>query len=234
MRRIISLFLIVLFFYPIIVKANIVCKDGTISPSCSDCHRGCCSKHGGCSSSSSNSSNSSGNNPLVTEKVKSSDVSLKKITIDGENISIVDKMLYSTKKENVTLFVVANDSNAVLDYKKNLNLTLGENIINIKVTSENGNVKNYMINITREKVLSDNKNIKILVANKEVNFNLFISDVITITNDKVKMDITYELEDPNAKVEIIGNETLQVGHNEIIVRVTAENGSKQDYILIVE
>lgn len=35
--------------FPIIVKANIICNDGTRSPSCSDCHRGCCSHHGGCS-----------------------------------------------------------------------------------------------------------------------------------------------------------------------------------------
>ena len=28
---------------------NITCNDGTISPTCKDCHRGCCSWHGGCS-----------------------------------------------------------------------------------------------------------------------------------------------------------------------------------------
>lgn len=34
----------------IFLRGNIVCNDGTISPSCSDCHSGCCSHHGGCSS----------------------------------------------------------------------------------------------------------------------------------------------------------------------------------------
>ncbi len=27
---------------------NITCNDGTTSPTCQDCHRGCCSWHGGC------------------------------------------------------------------------------------------------------------------------------------------------------------------------------------------
>ena len=33
---------------PITVNANIMCNDGTESPTCTDCHRGCCSNHGGC------------------------------------------------------------------------------------------------------------------------------------------------------------------------------------------
>lgn len=28
--------------------AHIMCKDGTRSPSCTSCERGCCSGHGGC------------------------------------------------------------------------------------------------------------------------------------------------------------------------------------------
>lgn len=27
---------------------NVTCNDGTVSPTCKDCHRGCCSYHGGC------------------------------------------------------------------------------------------------------------------------------------------------------------------------------------------
>ncbi len=236
MKRSIFLFLVLLTFYPIGVKANIVCNDGTISPGCSDCHRGCCSQHGGCSNSNSSSSSSSltNNKPIVTEKVKSSDTSLKKVSIDEEDIAIANNMVYSTTKESVTIRVIANDSKATLDYQKNPNLTIGENVVSIKVTAENGSVKNYKLSITREKILSANKNIKIFVMGQEVIFNLFKSDVINIASDQEKLDITYELEDSNAHVEIIGNENLQVGHNEIIVRVIAENGEEQDYTLIVE
>ena len=40
------------------VFANIMCNDGTESPTCSDCHQGCCSWHGGCASSRSSYSSS--------------------------------------------------------------------------------------------------------------------------------------------------------------------------------
>lgn len=52
-------FVIVFMFFVLIpfnVKANIMCNDGSISSSCTDCHRGCCSKHGGCTSGGSPSS----------------------------------------------------------------------------------------------------------------------------------------------------------------------------------
>ena len=247
MKRSVVLFLVLVGFYPTVVKANIVCNDGTTSPSCSTCHKGCCSKHGGCSSSSSSSSSSSrgfsssssssssaNTKPVVPEVVKSSDTSLTKVTIDEENIPVMDNMTYTTTKESVMILAVANDSKATVNYTKNPNLIIGENGIDIKVTAENGNVKNYKLVITREKILSDNKNIKIFVAGKEVTFHLFKSDAIHIPYDEEKIDITYELEDLNAHVEIIGNENLQVGHNEVIVRVTAENGETQDYMLVVE
>ena len=244
MKRRFVLFLVMLAFCPIAVKANIVCNDGTTSPSCSTCHKGCCSRHGGCSSSSSggsssssghsSTSSSSNKKPAVPAVVKSSDTSLKKVTIDEEDISVKDNMAYVTTKEKVTISVVANDSKATLDYQKNPNLVIGENAINIKVTAENGNVKNYKLSITREKILSDNKNIKVFVDGKEITFNSWKSDIINISNDKENLDITYELEDSNAHAEIIGNENLEFGKNEIIVRVTAENGETQDYILVVE
>ncbi len=47
MKKYILTFIVILFF-PLVVKANIVCNDGTTSPSCVDCHQGCCSHHGGC------------------------------------------------------------------------------------------------------------------------------------------------------------------------------------------
>jgi len=55
-RRILTFFLFLLFF-PLIVKANIVCNDGTVSATCGDCHQGCCSRHGGCTNNPGSSGN---------------------------------------------------------------------------------------------------------------------------------------------------------------------------------
>ena len=59
MKRIFITLFIVVILLPLKVKANIMCNDGTVSPSCQYCHSGCCSYHGGCASDSSSVNNSS-------------------------------------------------------------------------------------------------------------------------------------------------------------------------------
>ena len=39
------------------VNANIVCNDGTVSKTCTDCHRGCCSGHDGCTANPNHGDN---------------------------------------------------------------------------------------------------------------------------------------------------------------------------------
>lgn len=51
MKKILKFLILIFLFFPLIVNANILCNDGTYSPSCTDCHQGCCSHHGGCASS---------------------------------------------------------------------------------------------------------------------------------------------------------------------------------------
>ena len=41
--------IILILFSFLIVNANIICNDGSVSKSCKPCHRGCCWRHGGCS-----------------------------------------------------------------------------------------------------------------------------------------------------------------------------------------
>lgn len=50
MKKVVKLIILFIVLVPTVVNANIRCNDGTISPSCGDCHRGCCSHHGGCAS----------------------------------------------------------------------------------------------------------------------------------------------------------------------------------------
>ncbi len=230
MKKIINYIIIMLItinFYPLLVNANIVCNDGTISPSCGDCHRGCCSRHGGCTSNPNSSSN---NSNTVKETVKSNDATLKKVTVDKKNISISNNMKYTTKTDKVTILAVANDTKAKVNYQQNPNLKIGDNKIEITVTAENGQTKKYTLNIKREsKVI----NIKIFVDDKEVSFDSFKSEMINISNDRNDVNIRYEIDDKDSKVEITGNENLKVGYNEITVKVIPKDGTEQDYIIRV-
>lgn len=170
-----------------------------------------------------------------TSKVinKSGDNTLKSLKIDNENINISEKISYKTNQKSVNIEAVANDDKATLEYDKQIDLLMGENIVTIIVISENGNQKEYQINITRERELSDNTNIVVKVNETEITFINYENDDLIVSSYTKEINITYELEDKNAKVEINGNKNLKVGENEIIIKVIAENGKEQNYKLFV-
>ena len=57
--------------------------------------------------------------------------------------------------------------------------------------------------------------------------------MINISNDRNDVNIRYEIDDKDSKVEITGNENLKVGYNEITVKVIPKDGTEQDYIIRV-
>ena len=54
MKKTIFVTLVIIIMFPTVVYANIRCKDGTYSPTCTYNHSGCCSHHGGVASYYSN------------------------------------------------------------------------------------------------------------------------------------------------------------------------------------
>lgn len=148
----ISLFFVVSFALPINVKANIMCNDGTTSPSCQDCHRGCCSHHGGCASGYSGSTTSNVNSSSSTSNYstssytrreyvppKSSDNTLKSIIINGNSISPVnDTNEYTIEGNKANVTAEVNDSKSTYTVNGNSDLVAGNNVFSIVVTAENG------------------------------------------------------------------------------------------------
>ncbi len=59
MKKFVVILLIFLICYIPNVGANVICNDGSVSPSCGTCGRGCCSHHGGCSGRTTSSKSSS-------------------------------------------------------------------------------------------------------------------------------------------------------------------------------
>ncbi len=55
----------------------------------------------------------------------------------------------------------------------------------------------------------------------------------TVGKDTTSITPNVVLEDKNAKYEIIGGDNLQLGDNEVILRVTAANGEVRDYVFTV-
>lgn len=246
MKKRFYLLLILLLVFPCSIKANIVCNDGTISPSCGDCHRGCCSHHGGCSSnySSGGSTGGSSGSTSTTRTVqrtyvqpKSSNKSIESITVNNQVISNVKYANSLTVRNHIaSIFVALADSKATYVVNGDTNLKLDEpNVFNIVVTAEDGTTKTYILNITRK------------IAKSDVTLDLYINGTIVNFNGKNtyntskkfknnKIKFKYETSDGLSDVkiyrgtkEINGTLKLKKGKNKFKIVLTDQNGDQNTY-----
>ena len=241
----------ILFLCPSYVKANIMCNDGTPSPSCADCHRGCCSYHGGCASGGSSYSNNSYSNSnsfsnntnsysnsssyRTPQKVveKSSDNSIKEIKIDGTSIQVNDSMNINLSEKTMSVDVSLNDYKANAYYTRYFSLKNGINNYSIKVVAENGAIRYYTITINN-KLLSSNKKFKIYYNDKKLKIKNKAIETISVPNRVKRAKLKLVLNDSKSKSKIIGNKNLKVGSNKIKVIITAEDKSKNEYSMTVK
>jgi len=188
-----------------------------------------------CHNGGTTNNSSPQNNDTIISIPKSNDTSLKEVKINNDEITITDNMSYKTKKSLVSIQVITTDEKASAIYDNYVYLDIGNNEYEIIVTAEDGTKKIYLLNITREKILSSNTNIKIEVDNELIEFKDGKStDTIAITSSENSLNVEYKLEDKNATAQVLNNNNLKTGNNEVIVRVTAENGDIKDYVLLVD
>lgn len=116
------------------------------------------------------------------------------------------------------------------------NLVVGDNIIKITVTAENGQSKIYKIDVKRlekQVVLSKNNNvISIDINGYGIEFSPDINEYDVNIGDEDSLDIDVMLEDKNANYTIEGNKDLKDG-SVIKIIATSESGSVKEYILNV-
>ena len=168
---------------------------------------------------------------IIREKIKSSNNSLHSIIIDSDTIAVGEIMEYTTGNKGVSLDAVTEDSNARVTINYNLdNLRVGLNEVPIKVIAEDGLINEYKLHIKR---LNDDIGIDVVVNDQKVTFDDYESH-ITVRNNIKEIDIEYVTNDTNASVELNYEETLQDGNNNISIFVTAENGDRQEYSIVVK
>lgn len=186
------------------------------------------------SSSSSHNTVDKVNNSNKTEQVinKSSDNTLKEVTIDGQVIEVSDDMEFSTTKQNVIISVVTNDEKASYEIKNKSYLSIGDNQITIEVKAEDETIKVYNININRRLILSSDKRINIVIDGETVEFDNYKATVY-VSSSATTLDVDYTLSDDKAKVEMTEISDLKTGDNELKIKVIAEDGSEQVYDIIV-
>lgn len=162
----------------------------------------------------------------------SNDPTLKTLTVNGNNITVSDKMEFTTYDETANIVATPNYQGANIKYENNKQLEIGNNIITITITSAGGLTKTYELNIIRQKVLSTNNNIKkITIDGKEYKFKDNTIKDLFITSNNKSLNIEVTPEDKTAKITIEGNDNLKAGDNTITIICQAENGDTQKYYI---
>lgn len=160
------------------------------------------------------------------------DVTLKSVTINQTNVQVKDEMTYQTYDSTANIEIIPNYQNAKVEYENTKELKIGNNKIEAKITTPGGMTKTYVINIIRNKKLSNNNNIKtIKIDGKEYKFIDNEIKSIFITSNRKSLKINVKTEDKNAKVSIKGNDNLKTGDNKITITVTAENNDTKNYYI---
>lgn len=130
---------------------------------------------------------------------------------------------------SLDLTAVPENENSKIEINGNQNFKQGNNVVEIKVISPNGNSNSYKIYVTKTNDIEKaNTNLETLAIENVLLYPYFDTTItkynVSVDNDVEKLNILAVPEDINAKVSIEGNDVLNVGDNTIIVNVLAEDG----------
>ncbi len=177
-------------------------------------------------------SDTAGNN-----KNASSNNNLKSLQLDVEGITPVFNknttqyyIVISNNISNINITAIPEDSKAKVQINGNSNIQEGNSKIKIIVTAENGNQKNYIINVTKtnnpELSNSNLENLAIENATLIPEFSPDITDYSTeVFGDINSLNILAIPQIEGANVTIEGNENLKYGDNYIKINVLAKDGA---------
>ena len=157
---------------------------------------------------------------------RSTENTLSNLTIDGYKINFnSSKGEYSLTVENDVTSININSilkdekSSYVSGYEPGVkSLVVGLNKFEIRVKAENGSIRTYKINVNRKDVEKSNDSYlaDIEIGDSKINFDKDKEEYkISIPYEKENIDIDTKTSSDKAKVEVIGNEGLKVGENEV-------------------
>ena len=179
---------------------------------------------------------------ITREQAKSSINTLKTLSLSAGTINFNSNTAsYNVNVGDVSQVIISSTltdskSTYVSGYgNRTVNLNYGSNPVLIKVQAENGNIRTYTLNITREQAKSSINTLKSLsLSAGTINFNSNILTYDVNVGDVSKLTISSTLTDSRSTyVTGYGNRTvnLNYGSNQIFIKVKAENGGIRTYIL---
>ena len=171
----------------------------------------------------------------ITKKVLSTDSSLKKITVNGEEVTLKKNVTkynvsVSFAAKKIEIEATPNSNTAKIDGFKSNKISYDffdtEKEIKIKVIAEAGDMTTYVLNVTkREEQVVTLKNITI--KNAKINFESGVYDYeLSVPKSVEKLEIDATPTNQDANVTITGADKLQIGENTITIEVENDGNTK--------
>lgn len=173
-------------------------------------------------------------NRSTNNYLKSLSLNKGNISFDKENLEYNTSVEYDINKLEIKAVAEDEKAKVVLE---NPELLVGENIIKIKVTAENGSEKIYTIKVNRlseAEKMSDNNNVSsINIFGHKFKFKKDVSKYnIKISKEETELIFDVKLEDEKANYNIKGNKNLKDGST-ITVKSISESGIEKEYKFII-
>lgn len=188
-----------------------------------------------------NNSSSQTSKPVQT-KSKSDNADLSNLGIRPNDFSgfTPNKLTYDVTVpldvESIEIYATASDSKASISGTGKKNLEEGLNEFEIVVTAEDGTVKTYTINVTREESTEETateesigeglSSLKIADLELTPRFETNVYEYkVKYIGDATSLDIQTETTNPEFVVEVVGNQELVEGENIITILVSDADGN---------
>lgn len=179
-----------------------------------------------------------GNFDIGTLKFNIVDLNKDSVIINIINISFYDLVGREEVINNFTKTISIKSNN---DNSENITPSVpnnsNDNSPYVEYNNENSyNENNYSDNNNSNKeTSSNNANLeKLVLSVGNIDFNKDVTTYyIEISNDIEKIDVEAVPESKDSKVEIIGNDNLSLGYNQIKILVTSSRGNTKEYIINV-
>ena len=192
------------------------------------------------------SASATGVSSKIVLQVKSTNNNLKDLTINSKTINGFKsnvtsyKMIVDNNVSKITIGATLEDSSAKVSGIGTKNLSIYNNTFHITVKSAAGTTKTYVVTVVRKDAngyagarSKDNKLKSLTIEGYEIPCDASVKEYeLTVKNEVTELKIEAIPNDSNAKVEI-SDSSLNVGLNKIVIKVTAEDESINEYIINV-
>ncbi len=178
---------------------------------------------------------------LTTKKPEeSNNKNLKSLSISGE-YKLTPEFDKDVTEYNITvgkdvdsldIKATAEDSTAKVEISGNDKILTGENLVEVKVTAEDGTVRTYKINVTKGEEAQvpsfglSELSIEGYTLTPEFNKEIYEYKLDIADSSVTSLKVSAKSDEENAVIDITGNDELKVGENIITILAKSEDGKE--------